>query len=350
MYRIGYYRLKSKVLLVAVSLWIAGSFSMATEPPLNLLKEAETLQKTENGDQKAIDYLWKNSEKLQRSELLYLSKLLIKKKNFKDILKTSELALAKNPQDAEFLTLQGKSYLELSKDKKTLEKAQESLRGAIEANPKFEPAYLILDDYYQRQDIQYKAQKKTMRYLQPRRLLYEDLIQHVGEKHLYQAKLCEINTIDGVNEQALKQCKRAAELKKDDVLSRLNLVQVYKQTGEKKEAQDLLEKTVKENPKSIDAITAIALKMEEEKNFGVAYGYFKDCLNASDKADNCRRGLGSSAVSLKKWQESFDAFQRLCRKDRKWSADVRKASMVAKDLGDHQWQQKFLELSLNCNI
>lgn len=347
---IGYYRPKSKVLLVIVSFWVAISMAAQVETSPSLLKEAEALQKTTDGEQKAIDFLWKNSEKLQRPELLLLTKLLIKKRGFKDILKASEIALSKNPQDAEFLTFQGKSYMEVGKDKKTMEKAQESLRAAIEANPKFEPAYLILDDFYARQDAQQKDLKKPLRFLQTRRQLYEDLIQKIGENQLYQARLCELNMLDGVNEQALKQCKRALELKKDDVKTQINLSQVYKQSGEKKESVALLEKSVKENPKSVALLLALGQQMEEEKNYSSAYGHFKKCLEFDPHDNLCLRGLGAAAVSLKKWQEGFDSFQKLCRKDRKWSIDVRKASMVAKDLGALDWQQKFLELSLNCNI
>lgn len=347
---IGYYRLKSKVLLGVVSIWVACHSTMAAEPPKSLLKEAEALQKAEGGEQKAIDFLWKNSEKLERPELLFLTKMLVKRKSFKDILKTSELALAKNPQDAEFLTFQGKSYMEISKDKKTLEKAQESLRAAIDANPKFEPAYLILDDFYERQDSLYRSQKKPMRFLQTRRLLYEDISQNLGEKQLFEAKLCEINMLDGVNENALKKCKRALELKKDDVKTQLNLAQVYRQTGEKKEALALLEKAAKDYPKSVDILIALGNHLEEEKNYAAAYTHFKNCLASSPSSELCIRGHGATAVALKKWQEGFDSFQKLCRKDRKWSLDVRKASMTAKDLGDLGWQQKFLELSLNCNI
>lgn len=347
---IGYYRLKSKVLLGIVSIWVACHAAVAADAPVSLLKEAEALQKTEGGEQKAVDFLWKNSEKLQRSELLFLTKILVKRKNFKDILKTSELALAKNPQDAEFLTFQGKSYMEISKDKKTLEKAQESLRAAIEANPKFEPAYLILDDFYERQDSLFRSQKKPMRSLQTRRLLFEDLSQNLGEKQLYQAKLCEINMLDGVNENALKTCKRALELKKDDIKTQLNLAQVYRQTGEKKEALSLLEKSAKDFPRSVEILTALGTHLEEEKNYAAAYTQFKNCLDSSPTADSCIRGHGATAVALKKWQEGFDSFQKLCRKDRKWSLDVRKAAVTAKDLGDLGWQQKFLELSLNCNI
>jgi tetratricopeptide (TPR) repeat protein len=350
MYRIGHYRSKSKVLLVVVSIWVAGFSAFSAEPTLDLIKQAEQLQKSLNGDQKAIDLLWKNSEKLQRPDMLFLAKLLVKKRNFKDILKVSEMALAKNPQDAEFLTFQGKAYLETGKDKKTIEKAQESLRSAIEANPKFEPAYLILDDSYERQDQDYKAQKKPPRFLQTRRLLYEDLVKNNGEKELYIAKLCEINAADGVNEDALKQCKRAIELDKADVKSQINLAQVYKQTDNKKDAMATLDKAVKDNPKSPEVLIALGNQLEEDKNHADSYNRFKYCLEISAGNDECLRGLGTAAASLKKWQESYDSFQALCRRDRKWSADVRKASMTAKDLGDLGWQQKFLELSLNCNI
>jgi tetratricopeptide (TPR) repeat protein len=350
---IGYYISKSKFLLLVVSFWHSPVYATETNavgPVINLVEEAEALQKTQNGDQKAINFLWKHSEKLKRTELLFLAKLLVKKRSFKEILKASELALAQNPKDAEFLTFQGKSYVEIAKDKKTMDKAQESLRAAIEANPLFEPAYLILDDFYERQDDLIKKQKKPMRYLQTRRLIYEDLSQKIGEKQLYQAKLCEINMLDGVNEQALKQCRRAVEMKKEDSASFLNLAQVLRQSGDKKAATETLLTALKGNPKSIEILTALGNQMEDDKNYGAAYGYFKDCLQVSSNTDVCIRGLGASAVSLKKWQEGFDSFQKLCRKDRKWALDVRKASMTAKELSAPDWAQKFLELSLNCNI
>lgn len=340
---------KNKIFLLTVSVWITFNFANATTTSSEILVQAEKLQQ-EKGNKAAIDFLWSNSEKLQRSEYLLLAITLTKEKNFKDILKVSELALAKYPQDAEFLTFQGKAYLETQKDRKKLEKAQESLRAAIEANPKFEPAYLILDDYYERQDKISRDLKKPQRFLHTRRLLFEDLIQQKGEKSLYLAKLCEINTIDGVNEQATKQCKRALELNPQDIMSQLNLAQVYNQTGEKQQAASLYKLAVAAEKKSPEAYEAYGKFLEDQKNYAEAYLQYKDCLTHFSNRDNCMRGLASSSASLKKWSESYNTFHKLCRKDRKWSVYVRKASAIAKELGARDWEQKFLELSLNCNI
>lgn len=344
---------KNKILPLVVSFWImiavSWGQSRGRNPASELLSQAQKVQK-ESGDKAALDLLWKNSEKLQRPEYLFMALILTKQRNFKDVLKVSELALAKNSQDAEFLTFQGKAYLETQKDNKKLEKAQESLRAAIEINPKFEPAYLILDDYYERQDKLYLAQKKPQRFLQTRRLLYEDLIEHLGTKHLYLAKLCEINTLDGVNGQATTYCKRALELKKDDIPSQLHLAQVYIQTGEKEEALKILTLVTSGKSPSAQAYEAHGQFLEAEKNFSDAYIQYKACISRFQNADDCRRGLATSAVSLKKWDEAYASFQTLCRKSRKWSTSVRKASMTARDLGARDWEQKFLELSLNCNI
>lgn len=347
---IGSWRFKSKILVIVVSFWAASFCSSFAATTTELIKQAEALQKEPNGDQKAIDFMWKNSEKLERPDLIYLAKILVKRKAWKDILKTSELALAKNPEDAEFLTFQGKSFMEISKDKKTQDKAQEALRAAIEANPKFEPPYWILDDFYDRQDQVAKANRKPVRFLQTRRLLFEDLVEKLGEKQSFLAKLCEINTLDGLNEAALKQCKKAVDLNKKDIKSQLNLAQVYKQNGQKAECLSLLEKTLKDNPKSSDVLLALGSYLEEEKNPAKAYLNFKECVSSSNREDLCWRGVGATAASLKKFQESYEAFQKLCKKDRKWSLDVRKAAQTAKDIGEIDWQHKFLELSLNCNI
>jgi tetratricopeptide (TPR) repeat protein len=347
---IGHYKSKTKALGLLVSIWVTTFSIPLLAIPSELAKQAESLQKEPQGDQKALDFLWKNSEKLQRGDLIFLCKLLVKKKAWKEILKASELALAKNPQDAEFLTFQGKSYMEIGKDKKNQEKAQESLRSAIEANPKFEPPYWILDEYYAGLDLVAKANKKPMRFFQTRRLLFEDLIEKVGEKPEFLARLCEINTRDGLNEAALKQCKRALQLDKKDIKTQIYLAQVYKQSGQKAEALTLLESSLKENPRSTDILLALGNQFEEDKNAARAYSSFKECLGYSPENEDCLRGLGATACSLRKFQEGYNTFQKLCKKDRKWSLDVRKAANAAKEIGDLDWQQKFLELSLNCNI
>lgn len=314
------------------------------KPASELLTAAEKIH-SESGIQKSIDYLWKNSEKMERPELIYLAKLLVKQRNYKDIIKVSELALAKKPEDAEFLTFQGKAYLETYKDKQNLEKAQESLRAAIAANPKFEPAYLILDDYYDRQDQISRNLKKPLRFLQTRRQLFEDLILQRGDQPLYYSKLCEFDTIDGLNVQAQKNCKKATDLDKNDIKSYLNLSQVFKQSGDEAQALKTLKSTLEAHKSSEEVQFTIARFYEDQKNHIESYAHFKLC-----STDRCLRGLGSSSAQLKKWQESFDTFQKLCRKDRKWSGDVRKASQTAKELGALDWEQKLLELSLNCNI
>jgi tetratricopeptide (TPR) repeat protein len=313
-------------------------------PASELLTAAEKIQ-TESGDKKAIEYMWKNSEKMDRPELLYLAKLLVKQRNYKDILKVSELALAKKSEDAEFLTFQGKAYLESFKDKKNLDKAQESLRAAIAANPKFEPAYLILDDYYDRQDQISRNLKKPLRFLQSRRQLFEDLIAQRGEQPLYYSKLCEFDTIDGLNAQAIQNCKKATDLDKNDVKSYLHLAQVYKQSGDEALALTTLKSTLESHKTSEEVQFTIGQFYENQKNYIESYTHYKLC-----DTDRCLRGLGSSSAQLKKWQESFDTFQKLCKKNRKWSGDVRKASQIAKELGAMEWEQRLLELSLNCNI
>lgn len=335
---------KNKILLFVVSFWFTIPLYGKRQPASELLTAAEKLQ-TEAGEQKAIDYLWKNSEKMDRPELQFLAKLLVKQKNYKDIIKVSELALAKKPEDAEFLTFQGKAYLESFKDKKNLEKAQESLRSAITANPKFEPAYLILDDYYDRQDQLSRNLKKPLRFLQSRRQLFEDLITHRGQQPLYYAKLCEFDTIDGLNAQAIQNCKKATELDKNDINSYLNLAQVYKQSGEEPLALKTLKSTLSAHKNSESVLFAVGEFYEKQKNYIEAYAHYKSC-----NSDRCLRGLGTSAAQIKKWQESFDTFQKLCRKHRKWSGDVRKASQTAKELEAGDWEQRLLELSLNCNI
>jgi len=341
--------IKNKILILFVPFWVTISWGGLKAPRSKLLVEAEEIQKSTR-DKATVDFLWKNSEKLDRTELMYLAKLLVKAKNYKDIIKVSELGLAKNAEDAEFLTLQGKSYLELYKDKKRLEKAQESLRAAIAVSPKFEPAYLILDEYYDRQDQLSRNLKKPLRFIQSRRQLFEDLIQNRGPQALYFSKLCELDTLDGVNDQAIKNCKKAVSMNKDDIMSLLNLAQVYNQTGDRKQALTTLQSVLRTNVNSEIALFAVANFHEEDKNYSEAYKHYKKCSEPPTGTDRCARGVAAMSAQIKKWQESFDYFQRLCRKDRKWSAEVRKASQSAKELESTEWEQKLLELSINCNI
>ncbi|MFN9066913.1 MAG: tetratricopeptide repeat protein, partial [Bdellovibrionales bacterium] len=149
---------------------------------------------------------------------------------------------------------------------------------------------------------------------------------------------------------AIKNCKKAIELDKSDLDSNLFLAQVYKQSDNQKAAVETLKSTIVSHPNSEKAYRSLALYYEEQKNYSEAYSNFKICSDAPHSSDLCLRGLGATGAQLKKWEESFDAFQKLCKKDRKWSSDVRKASQNAKEMDSPEWEQKLLELSINCNI
>lgn len=299
------------------------------------IKEAEAL--ISKGDlEKATQLLWKNVDKLERKDLILLAQTHEKKKEASEMNRALNLVLAKSATDVEALTLQGKAFILQNKKKD----AMESFKKAVEINNKYEPAYTELIKYYENRNPPYYSEL---------RILVQDMIDNIGARAQYLAKLCEINSKDMTHQDAITTCKAAIAKDNKQPEPYIYLGLSYRATDDDTLGIRMLQKAAKEFPKSELAQFSYAKVLEEQKNYLEAMNFYKTGTEADEKSARCWLGLANTAFEIKKFEVALIAYKKTCKLDRKNAAAFRKAAANLRISKNAEWTEKFQSSSESCS-
>lgn len=307
------------------------------------------LELYERGDyERVTQILWKNIERIDRAGKILLAKAHDKRSEPDQVLKAVQLLLSKNAKDAEALTIQARAYLMKLKQVTPLEGrrlklaslAMDSLKAAIDADPKYVPAYEEVANIYDRKE------KPNLYEL---RLLYQDMIEKIGPKFEFFAKLCKINYLDGVNDPAIESCNKAIQLNDNDPVSFVYLGLVHRQIGNNEKGTKVLKEAAQKFPQSALALETYAKSLEDDKNYIEALQVYETCISVERANENCLVGAGVSASELQKFEKSFSLLKIACSLNRKNAVTVRKIATQLKSPKLIQWRTQFEQLALGCH-
>lgn len=286
---------------------------------------------------KATLLLWKHVDKIDRAGLLTLAKSHEMRKEPAEMIRALNILIGKDEKDYEAYELMGRAYLIQRKTKD----AMESFKKAIELNMKFEPAYDGLIRMY--------SEREPPNYYELR-MIYQDLIDHIGPRPQYLRKMCEINTKDAIYESAIANCKDAA-LKDPTVADATVYLGVsYKATGEDKLAMTTLKEAAKKFPKSELAQYEYGRLLEEQKNYVDAMAIFKTGTEADPKAGRSWLGLATTSFEIRKYEIALQAYKNACKFDKKTAVAFRRATTVLRNQKNGEWVGRFESSSENCNL
>lgn len=297
------------------------------------VKQAEDLYaKKEFG--KAADLLWKNISSLDRRGLVLLMKSHKEKGEWSEVIRASNIALSKNAKDEEAMTYLGEAqYRRANKPAE----AKETLKRVLEINPKYQPAYEILAQIYEKNPYE-------------RRLLYQDMVEIFGPKAPFLTQLCALNTNDGENEQGEKYCREAIAADPKTAENHVYLGVISKQKGDTEEAKKLLRSAADRFPGSEFAQYEIASFLEADKAWIDANKYYEKCVSADEKSDRCWVGLGNSAIQLRNYDRAVSAFIKACQiAGRKSAPVVRRAVSTVRQRKDLDWSDKISRVAERCS-
>lgn len=282
---------------------------------------------------KVVELISPNLDVANREAILTLVKAYRGQENLAMAQKTLAVGRSKYPQDPEFPTEIGRVYLFLNKDRE----AKSILKEVIDAHPKYEPAYLVMGDMYEKRKNRYEL-----------RLLYQDLVQNVSQKSEYLTKLCDLATQEGLYDLAFKYCNDGMKKNPREPLNYVNLASAYKETGNTIEANNNYKKAADSFSKSEVAQVAYAQFLEDQKKTIDAYKYYKRATEADEKSLRAWLGYGFSALEIQKFQDSITAFEKVCENDRNGVKQARKAASTMKSLKQPQWMKKYEDLIKHC--
>lgn len=281
----------------------------------------------------ATALLWKNIEHLKEADLILLTKAHYLNKDYFEAMKAANLVLAKNENNFEALTYLGLSQLRKKKDRE----AKEFFRRASEINPTYMPAINGLVEIYSKNDNYYEL-----------RLIYQDLIKHVGEKSEFLTKLCDIDTKDAISEGALQNCRKAVQADPSVPENYSNLGLVYKNINNLEKAKEQLRVAADKFPKSDINQLNYAGFLEEQKNYIEAFKYYSRCVKVNVFVEKCWIGYTSSSYQIQKFAETMVGLKKSCVFNKKHSFLGRKAASFARSVKQSEWAQKLDSLSEIC--
>lgn len=285
--------------------------------------------------QKLIDRLSPKVESLDRKELMNLGKAYSQVGNHNAAIKIFTAALAKNSKDIEAKTHIGAELLKLKNDTEALE----VLKEALTWNKKYVPAYRQLIKYYNDKDNKYEL-----------RLIYQDMVQHLGERTEFLTELCYLTTMDGLYDLSARYCQQSMVKDPKNPRNHVYWGLTLHQTGKAEEAKRVLKRSADQFKKSYLAQFTWAQQLEEQKNFVEAYNYFKAAVAADNKNSAGHLGLAQSAFEIQKYEEALNAFQSACALDRGTLPHVRKATNSLRNMREENWAKRYDQQSDRCGI
>lgn len=286
---------------------------------------------------KVIALLWKHIDKIGRDGTITLAKAHEQKKEGSEMLRALNMLTGKNPKDYEAQYYSGNAYLLQRKSKQ----AMEAYKLAIESNPKFEPAYEALINFYE---------KRESPNFYELRIIYQDMVKALGPRPVLLAKLCQVNTEDGVFEPALFSCREAIAKDKSNPDSFVYLGLAYKGMGEEQKYQTELKNAAAKFPKSEFAQYQYGKLLEDQKNFIEAMKYYKAATEAKEDSSRAWLGLATSSFELKKYEVAHPAYKKACQLDQKTALAFRRATTILRNNKNRAWIPKFENDSETCTF
>lgn len=301
--------------------------------PDGVFSQAENLFKKGDYD-KTSDLLWKNIDKLDRKGLILLAVTHEKKKDPASMLKVANMLTSKDPKDYEGFYLLGTAQLMRNKNSEALD----ALKSALEINPKYQPAYEKLIQMYEKKNNYYEL-----------RILYQDMITNLGDRAEFETKLCEINTKDGQEDQALKACNEAIHKDPKIADNYVNIGIVQKQVGDTEEAEKSLKAAADTHSKSEFAQFSYASLIDEKKDSLQANKYYLVGTQADPNSSRCWIGFARTAFDLRKYEVALEAYIKACKLDQKNAVAFRKATTTLRNTREADWIKKYEAASESCS-
>ena len=325
-------------LAAVVSFQHTGRTAELAQSPANIdISSAPTAEALfKKGDYAAVTaMLWKNIDKLDRKNMILLAVAHEKKSESANMLKVANMLTMKNPKDYEANYLLGSAQLLSKKNSEALE----SLKTSLELNPKYQPAYEKLAQMY--------LEKKNTYEL---RIVYQDMLDKIGNKPEFLNKLCELNSVlDYQEDQALLYCKGAISKDPRNADNYVYMGIVQKNGGDDAKSKISLKSAADSHSKSEFAQYTYASLLDEQKSYLEASKYYKSCVAADAKSARCWVGVARTSFEIHKFDDAIEAFKKACKLDRKNAVPFRKATTTLRNSKDLTWVQRYETASESCS-
>lgn len=298
----------------------------------------------ENRYQEVIELIDNHIEDLDRNDLFMLAKSYAEVGNTILAIRTAQLIIGKNSKDLQAKTLIAVQYHKQKKEKESIN----LLKEVLVDNSKYLPAYeALINIYTQRKDTS-PAARKTTRY--ELRLVYQDMVDKIGESSKYIAKLCQLSTLDGLYEIAEKYCSRGIEIDPQNPENHTYLGISHLMTGREKSGETILKNAALKFVTSSVAQEKYAARLMEQKNYIDAFKYYLKASELSPDQADIWIGLGNSAMEIQKYDIALSSYIKNCEISKKIDSSFRVAIATLRSNKANEWISKFTSGIDSCSL
>ncbi len=293
-----------------------------------IVELADTFYKKQDYEKTTL-LLWKQIDKLDRPAIILLAKAHEQKKEPNEMIRALNILIGKDEKDFESYSLLGNAYALQKKSKEALD----NYKKAIEINQKYEPAYWGIAALYE---------NRNPPNLYELAILFQDMIDNIGQKPEFYQKLCEVNAQDdNTFEAAIDTCKQAIAKDPKTANAYVHLGNNLKIAGKTDEANATLKKAANDFPKSEFAQYTYGKVLEDLKNTVDAMKYYKTGTEADPLSARSWLGLAATSFEIKKFEISLIAYKNACKYNRKFAVNFRKAATALRNSKTTDWAGKF---------
>ncbi|GEM_PF-3053344 len=299
----------------------------------SLCVEAMTIEQAES----LIKNSGTNLSNLDRDKANELALAYVKVGNMGGAQKIYELIIEKNSKDAPAL----RKLAQIQRKLKKYSLAISTYKKAIEANLKYEAAYLELSDTI----LEYKPKNRL-----EARLIYEDMILVFGEKSNYFSRICELATDEGMHEAAQKACKKTLQLDPANSVAKICLGHLLRDQGLLEEADDYFTKLISGGGGDYSINISAGKYFVDRGQWARAKMAYEQAL--SERADDKQAllGLAKSACQIQDLNACYLSYQKACEhSDFLVRTELRRSLVMAKISSQKDQIKKFQDLIISCN-
>jgi tetratricopeptide (TPR) repeat protein len=275
---------------------------------------------------RVIGLLMPKLAELDRASFIQLGKSQSEMKNQAAAVRVFSTALSQHPKDIEIKSLLGYALFKSGKDNDGML----TLKEVVDVNPRYMQAYRYLIEIYEMKKNRYEL-----------RLIYQDLVDKMGEKSEFISKLCGLTSLEGFHQLALKYCNRGIELNPREADNYVYLGLTNKDLGNSEEASKNLKLAANAHSKSEFAQISYAHFLEEKKNFVEAFKYYQRAVKADKESLAGWVGVGSTGLEIQKLSNSLAAFTTACDLSKTVLPAFRRATNALRLAKNDLWKKKF---------
>lgn len=264
--------------------------------------------------EKAGLLMWKQIEKLEPRDMMFLAQVHIKAKQPNEVRKVAEVMIGRDPKSSMAYYYLAMGYNPRSPKEK--ESYKTNLLKAVELDPKNREAIDTLANFFYDQGNLFEV-----------RSLYADSLKIMKKDPELTSKLCEAASMDSLHDETKTVCSEAMKVAPTTPENYVYMGISLKEQEKWEEAHKWFESATGKFPESEFAWICLAETRQHKKDYVGVYEAYHAAVQADPSSERALLGLAVSAADIKKLSESLETFKKLCRINRRYGMNLKKVIM-----------------------